>query len=167
MLHNLQMQKQPLMHSLAVGLDLSSWMMCTAEEMRQTLMIVLTMVLVSTTVFIVKMQEWSVRQVSCVLYVCWSGFSTYINSFLYKNLQNSFTVFWTKTSACRDRTLKTNQPNRVGMIPQYFHTILQLCLVFVSYVHRRIVEGIGVGSAGCGVHVDVHGEWVMLWEAAM
>ena len=30
-----------------------------------------------------------------------------------------------------------------------------------------IVEGIGVGSAGCVVDVDVHGQWVMLWVAAM
>ena len=29
------------------------------------------------------------------------------------------------------------------------------------------MEGSGVGSAGCVVHVDVHGEWVMLWVAAM
>ena len=29
------------------------------------------------------------------------------------------------------------------------------------------MEGSGVGSAGCGVHVDLHGEWVMLWVAAM
>ena len=34
----------------------------------------------------------------------------------------------------------------------------QLCFVFVSCVHSRVVEGIGVGSAGCGVHVDVHWE---------
>ena len=29
------------------------------------------------------------------------------------------------------------------------------------------MEGSGVGSAGCVVHVDVHGECVMLWVAAM
>ena len=34
----------------------------------------------------------------------------------------------------------------------------QLCLVFVSCVHRRVVEGSGVGSAGCVVNVGVHGE---------
>ena len=28
-------------------------------------------------------------------------------------------------------------------------------------VHRRVVEGSGVGSAGCGMHVDVHEECVM------
>ena len=43
----------------------------------------------------------------------------------------------------------------------------QLCFVFVSCVHRRVVEGSGEGSAGCVVHVDVHGECVMLWVAAM
>ena len=34
--------------------------------------------------------------------------------------------------------------------------------VFVSCVQSRVV-----GSAGCVVHVDVHGELVMLWVAAM
>ena len=34
----------------------------------------------------------------------------------------------------------------------------QLCFVFVSCVHRRVVEGSGEGSGGCIVHVDVHGE---------
>ena len=38
--------------------------------------------------------------------------------------------------------------------------------VFVSCVHWRGVEGSGVGSAGCLVYVDVHGECVMLWVAA-
>ena len=32
---------------------------------------------------------------------------------------------------------------------------------------RSVVEGSGVGSAVCVVHVDVHGECVMLWVAAM
>ena len=35
----------------------------------------------------------------------------------------------------------------------------------VSCVHRTIVEGSGLGSVGCIVHVDVHGE-VVLWVAA-
>ena len=44
----------------------------------------------------------------------------------------------------------------------------QLCFVFVSCVHRRVtVEGSGEGSSGCVVHVDVHGECVTLWVAAM
>jgi len=29
-----------------------------------------------------------------------------------------------------------------------------------SCVQWRVVESSGVGSAGCEVHVDVHGEWV-------
>ena len=29
------------------------------------------------------------------------------------------------------------------------------------------MEGSGVGSGGCVVHFDVHGERVMLWVAAM
>ena len=43
----------------------------------------------------------------------------------------------------------------------------QLCFVLVSCVHRKVVEGSGEGSAGCVVHVDVHGECVMLWVAAI
>ena len=31
---------------------------------------------------------------------------------------------------------------------------------------RRVVEGSGESSARCVVHVDVHGECVMLWVAA-
>ena len=34
----------------------------------------------------------------------------------------------------------------------------QLCLVFASCVHRRVVEGYGVGSAEYVVYVGVHGE---------
>ena len=30
-------------------------------------------------------------------------------------------------------------------------------LVIAGCVHRRVVEGSGVGSAGCAVHFDVHG----------
>ena len=48
-----------------------------------------------------------------------------------------------QTSACRDGTLKN-----------------QLCLVFLSCVHRKVVERSGVGSAGCVVHVGVHGDIV-------
>ena len=77
-------------------------------------------------------------------------------------------VFWMKTSACRDATLK-NQPNEMGTTPQHIHTIptscaiCQLCFVFVSCMHRRVVEGSGEGSARCIMHVDVYGECVMLW----
>ena len=55
----LQMRKQSTLvtTSLFVELDLSSWIMWAAEGMRQTLLIVLPLKLVSTTVFIVKMQE--------------------------------------------------------------------------------------------------------------
>ena len=61
----------------------------------------------------------------------------------------------------------------MGMTSQHFHTIptsctilpslTQICLVFVSCV-QRVVQGSVKGSV---VHVDVHGEWVMLWMAAM
>ena len=43
----------------------------------------------------------------------------------------------------------------------------QLCFVFVSCVHRRVVESSGEGSGGCVMHVEVHGECVTLWVAAM
>ena len=33
--------------------------------------------------------------------------------------------------------------------------------MFVSCVQKRVVEGSGVGSGGCVVHVDVHGERVI------
>ena len=31
-------------------------------------------------------------------------------------------------------------------------------LMFFKSLDRRVVEGSGVGSAGCGVHVNVYGE---------
>ena len=57
----------------------------------------------------------------------------------------------------------------MGMTPQHFHTIpttscailpplAQICFVLVSYVQRRVVESSGVGSGGCVVYFDVHGE---------
>ena len=45
------------MASLVVELELSSWIMWAAEEMRQTLMIALIEELVSITVVTMKMQE--------------------------------------------------------------------------------------------------------------
>ena len=64
------------------------------------------------------------------------------------------------------------------MTPQHFHTVptsyaillpfTQIRLIcVVSYVQRRVVEGSQVVSRGCVVHVDVHGELVMLWVDAM
>ena len=59
----------------------------------------------------------------------------------------------------------------MGMTPQHFHNfptscailppLTQICFVFVCCVQRRVVEGSVVGSAGCVVQVDVHGEWVV------
>ena len=43
-----------------------------------------------------------------------------------------------------------------------FHFVNYAFCLLCATVHRSIVEGSGVGSAGCEVHVDVHGEWVML-----
>ena len=49
----------------------------------------------------------------------------------------------------------------MGMTSQQFHTIPTTFAIlprfmFVSDVRRGAVEGSGVGSAGCGMHVDVH-----------
>ena len=49
-----------------------------------------------------------------------------------------------------------------GVMLSYARAILlpltQIQFVFVSCVQRRVVRGSGVGSGGCLVHVDVHGE---------
>ena len=55
-IHNLQMQKLTAT-TLVLGLALSSWIMWTAEGMRQSLLIATTMELVTTAVHIFKMQE--------------------------------------------------------------------------------------------------------------
>ena len=74
-------------------------------------------------------------------------------------------VFRMKTSACRDGTLK-NQPNKMGTTLQHITPSLhlvpfcQLCFMFVSCVHSRVVKGSWEDIAGCIVHVDVHGECV-------
>ena len=54
--------------SLARELDLSSWIMWTAEGMRQSLLIATTMELVTTAVHIFKMQEWYVNKVMNVVF---------------------------------------------------------------------------------------------------
>ena len=66
----------------------------------------------------------------------------------------------------------------MGMTTQHFHTIstscailpplTQICFVqvFLSCV-QRVVESSVVGSVVVGVHVDVHGEWLMLWVTAL
>ena len=63
-----------------------------------------------------------------------------------------------KTSACRDGTLK-NQPNKRGMIPQYFPPSLHLVptMPCVSGVHRRVVEGSYVVDS-CNVVATEHGQ---------
>ena len=63
------------------------------------------------------------------------------------------------------------QANKMGLTPQYFNTIPIPCAIlptmpYFCCVHRRIMEGSGVGSAGCVVHVDMHAEWVALRVAA-
>ena len=67
---------------------------------------------------------------------------------------NNFTQQWS-----------VNQGDRISV---HVHLVpfCQLCFVFVSCVHRRVVEGSGEGSGGCVVHVDVHGECVTLWVTA-
>ena len=63
--------------------------------------------------------------------------------------------------------------NQTNMNDTTIHHPYILCH-FASYILCLLVvcigglwKAIGVGSAGYGVHVDVHGEWVMLWEAAL
>ena len=60
----------------------------------------------------------------------------------------------------------------MGRTPQHIYTTPTSCAILptmpcVCCVHRRVVEDSGQGSAGCVVHVDVHGERVMLWVAAI
>ena len=45
-------------------------------------------------------------------------------------------VFWRKTSACRDGTLK-NHPNKIGMTLQHFHTIPTSCSMTENNTHHR------------------------------
>ena len=74
-----------------------------------------------------------------------------------------------KTSACRDGTLK-NQPKKMGMTPQSIHTIPISCAILLTMLVVCIGglwKAVGEGSAGCVVHVDVHGEYLMLWVAAV
>ena len=65
----------------------------------------------------------------------------------------------TKNFSQAHGTLK-NQPNKIGIHHNTFTPSLQLmpffqlCLEFVSCVHRRIAEGSGVDSAECVVHVN-------------
>ena len=66
----------------------------------------------------------------------------------------------------RDGTLK-NQPDyrwewHHNNFTPSLHLVpfCQLCFVFVSCVHRA-VEGSGMGSTGCVVNVDMHGEWYL------
>ena len=45
----------------------------------------------------------------------------------------------------------------MGITSHQFHTIPAPCAILptvlcVSCVHRKVVEGSGIGSAGCGVH---------------
>ena len=71
-----------------------------------------------------------------------------------------------RTSAYRN----DHQPNKMGMTTIYFTPFLylvpfcQLSLVFV-WVHRRIVpyvEDYGVCKVGNVLHIELHGESVML-----
>ena len=60
-----------------------------------------------------------------------------------------------------------NQANKLGMTTQHFHIMPKSCAIlpWVGCVHERVVEGSGLGSAGCAVQVHVHREWVVLWSA--
>ena len=60
-------------------------------------------------------------------------------------------------SLVRMEPSKTNRMTPVT--PQQFHIIPTSCAIFINYALCLLVvciaESIGVGSAGCGVHVDV------------
>ena len=80
-----------------------------------------------------------------------------------------------KTSACRNGTLKPSKldGNDTTTLSHHPHILCHFAATYTnvlcvcSCLQKRVVEGSGVGSAGCEVHVDVHGECVMLWIAAM
>ena len=75
-------------------------------------------------------------------------------------------VFQMKTSAClKDKSWERYHNTFTPSL--HLMPLCQLCFVFVSCVPRRVVEGSGEGSGGCVVHVDVDGECVTLWVAAM
>ena len=84
-------------------------------------------------------------------------------------------VFWMKTSACRDGTLKTNKTRWKWHHNTYTPHLVPFCHHLHKYALCLLVVCRGglwkavyvVGSVGHVVHVDVHGEWVMLWVAAM
>ena len=66
------------------------------------------------------------------------------------------------------KTSQTRWERLNNTFTQFLHLVpFANYALFVSCVHRRVVEGSGEGSAGCVVHVDVHGECVTLWVAAM
>ena len=71
--------------SLFMELELSFWIMWTAEGMRPTLLIALTMELVSITVVIVKMQEWFVHKVHLGL-----GFYTQLKKSFHDSVHKQF-----------------------------------------------------------------------------
>ena len=88
-----------------------------------------------------------------------------------KTLKSQQVFFWMKSSTFRDGTLKKKQNSQTRWEWHYntFTPSLHLvpfCQLCVCCVHRRVMDGNGVGSAGCVVHVDVYGEWVVLWVAA-
>ena len=56
------------------------------------------------------------------------------------------------------------KPTKLDRNDTTSHFTVTYTHVFVSCVQRRVVEGSVMGST---MHVDVHGEGVMLWVAAM
>ena len=81
------------MVSLLLELDLSSWIMWTAEGMRQMSVVAPTMELGSTTVVTVKMQEWSVNKVQlCIthLYVVLINFRLYVHIWIWPMIKMNF-----------------------------------------------------------------------------
>ena len=66
-------------------------------------------------------------------------------------------VFQMKTSACRDGTLK-NQPNKIGMIPQYVYIIPTSCAILPT-MHNRNLSTHSLNEHGtqhCSLHSLPH-----------
>ena len=91
-----------------------------------------------------------------------------IDWYLYKKSQKSFL---NENKHVGMEPSKTNKTRWDRMTPQYFPPSLYIRLVptmpCVSGVHRRAVEGSGVGNPGCVVHVYMYGDRVMLWIAVI
>ena len=99
-----------------------------------------------------------------VVSLSWSFAEMQVNSSSEPLVYKSQEVFWMKTCACRDGTLKKNNQTRwewhhntltpsLHLVQFCHHLHKIICFVFVSCVHRGVVEGSGEGSAWCVVRL--------------